>query len=684
MAFDFVPNSTRGKGHPCGIGPGGFQAGNTCHTLKGGGKGKAPAAAAAPAKPEAAGSGKDRSKPKERTTQAKRTRIEQKLAAAREQAHKNPDDDRAQALAKRFRGKDILAAHLANPDPKRGGLFKQLRDKRLAQQAANGDAPGKAPGKPVQAGGEPQTWDDSTQSWRFPRPAGEPQAKGDEKPAAKGPRVIKLKPKTSAEKLHSARIAAKLQAVERANYNIQDTANTDDELGRRLDHHAGVKNAERIAAFGGGPKPRDFQPTTRDQIRTYGQSADQKDQARKERDAAALAGDKTATTLGRAPGRPHADEPADATPGGIGVPGLPAIPKKGVNVWQARQMMAHVQKEFNKERRKQKRNPTPEGVEALGKMAEMQTTLARLANPEGAAKADAATAPPEAKPTGKRTVAERIAARGDIDDTPLTPPGGSAPEPAPQATPKRRTVADTLAEPVNLRGKQMTRGEAVNTLRAEGKTERQIGDILPPNRRPGRSGSLDEIGTAAIRAATPYRDPHQEATARASREGYLRDRYLARQAGNPAFMTPAEIKEAEGIIARDKDKPKPETGAHVQVASDLERHFADADAADGGNNFVKLSALRKRMDHVPRDVQDKAIKHLQKTGKLSLNSHDGRYESLSPEDKAAAIEDASGRLVYASRGDEGWGKPRKPSENDRRAASSVEQMKAAVARRNGG
>jgi hypothetical protein len=112
--------------------------------------------------------------------------------------------------------------------------------------------------------------------------------------------------------------------------------------------------------------------------------------------------------------------------------------------------------------------------------------------------------------------------------------------------------------------------------------------------------------------------------------------------------------------ARDETPATPEPSASRQppaVQGPPARDFAGVfraaferlDRENGSTNFVKLTDLRRALSGFTREQFDAGLKRLRLDGQFSLDSHEGRYETLRPEDREAGIHEAGSLLIYASR-----------------------------------
>jgi hypothetical protein len=77
--------------------------------------------------------------------------------------------------------------------------------------------------------------------------------------------------------------------------------------------------------------------------------------------------------------------------------------------------------------------------------------------------------------------------------------------------------------------------------------------------------------------------------------------------------------------------------------------FEQLDRRNGTTNFVKLLDLRRTLAEFSRDEFDTGLRKLRVDGEFSLDSHEGLYGSLTPEEREAGIREAGSLLIYVSR-----------------------------------
>lgn len=73
-------------------------------------------------------------------------------------------------------------------------------------------------------------------------------------------------------------------------------------------------------------------------------------------------------------------------------------------------------------------------------------------------------------------------------------------------------------------------------------------------------------------------------------------------------------------------------------------------ARNGGSRLVKLSDLRRALPQFDRQRFDSGLRSLRLDRAFHLDRHDGTYKTLTPDDRAAAIEEGGSVFVYAKRG----------------------------------
>jgi len=97
--------------------------------------------------------------------------------------------------------------------------------------------------------------------------------------------------------------------------------------------------------------------------------------------------------------------------------------------------------------------------------------------------------------------------------------------------------------------------------------------------------------------------------------------------------------------------------AIVEEPQDSDRDFAQAfreafeqlNRRNGWTNLVKLVELRQALTSFGRSEFDAGLRGLRVAGEFSLESHEGRHESLTLDERDAGIREAGSLLVYASR-----------------------------------
>ncbi len=77
--------------------------------------------------------------------------------------------------------------------------------------------------------------------------------------------------------------------------------------------------------------------------------------------------------------------------------------------------------------------------------------------------------------------------------------------------------------------------------------------------------------------------------------------------------------------------------------------FEQLDQHNGWTNLVKLVELRQALTSFGRSEFDAGLRGLRVAGEFSLESHEGRHESLTIDERDAGIHEAGSLLVYASR-----------------------------------
>jgi hypothetical protein len=110
----------------------------------------------------------------------------------------------------------------------------------------------------------------------------------------------------------------------------------------------------------------------------------------------------------------------------------------------------------------------------------------------------------------------------------------------------------------------------------------------------------------------------------------------------PAASAPTPTYRAEVV---------PDSPAHParDFADAFRAAFEQLDRRNGATNFVKLLDLRRTLAEFSRDEFDSGLRTLRLDGEFSLDSHEGLYGSLIPEEREAGIREAGSLLIYVSR-----------------------------------
>jgi hypothetical protein len=77
--------------------------------------------------------------------------------------------------------------------------------------------------------------------------------------------------------------------------------------------------------------------------------------------------------------------------------------------------------------------------------------------------------------------------------------------------------------------------------------------------------------------------------------------------------------------------------------------FEQLDRRNGTTNFVKIADLRRALADFGRDEFDSGLRALRLNHEFSLDSHEGLYGALSPEEREAGVREAGSLLIYVSR-----------------------------------
>jgi hypothetical protein len=123
----------------------------------------------------------------------------------------------------------------------------------------------------------------------------------------------------------------------------------------------------------------------------------------------------------------------------------------------------------------------------------------------------------------------------------------------------------------------------------------------------------------------------------------------------------------ENLRPASTTRPLPDSGHRPATSAALNGHafapthpardFAEAfraafeqlDRRNGSTNFVKLADLRRALSEFGREAFDAELRKLRLSGLFSLDSHEGLYGSLTPEEREAGVREAGSLLIYASR-----------------------------------
>lgn len=103
---------------------------------------------------------------------------------------------------------------------------------------------------------------------------------------------------------------------------------------------------------------------------------------------------------------------------------------------------------------------------------------------------------------------------------------------------------------------------------------------------------------------------------------------------------------------RQPPQERKQLGPSVVESGLVERLLSTFDRLDreaGGHNYVTLAALRNAFPDTARQELDGAVHSLRRTGRITLDSADGRHARLSEAEIAAGIVEDGQRLVYLAR-----------------------------------
>jgi hypothetical protein len=110
----------------------------------------------------------------------------------------------------------------------------------------------------------------------------------------------------------------------------------------------------------------------------------------------------------------------------------------------------------------------------------------------------------------------------------------------------------------------------------------------------------------------------------------------------PAVSAPTPTHRTEVV-------PVPPAHAARDFAGAFRAAFEQLDRRNGSTNFVKLFDLRRALAEFSRDEFDSGLRKLRVDNEFSLDSHEGLYGSLTPEEREAGIHEAGSLLIYVSR-----------------------------------
>ena len=127
--------------------------------------------------------------------------------------------------------------------------------------------------------------------------------------------------------------------------------------------------------------------------------------------------------------------------------------------------------------------------------------------------------------------------------------------------------------------------------------------------------------------------------------------------GKPLFFLLENVRPGFQERTQAKDGHASPPRAIVEEPQDSDRDFAQAfreafeqlNRRNGWTNLVKLVELRQALTSFGRYEFDAGLRSLRVAGEFSLESHEGRHESLTLDERDAGIREAGSLLVYASR-----------------------------------
>lgn len=126
-----------------------------------------------------------------------------------------------------------------------------------------------------------------------------------------------------------------------------------------------------------------------------------------------------------------------------------------------------------------------------------------------------------------------------------------------------------------------------------------------------------------------------------------------------AVLPAPEAHRPSPAVEPPSSEPPPQAGRVISGTNGQPPDFAAAfrsafdrlDRQAGRRNLIKLVDLRRELDGVDRPAFDAGLRRLREAGEYQLDRHDGRYRTLTDEEREAAIVENGSTFVYVARVD---------------------------------